>query len=222
MEKSEMKAYKAFGYYMLGVCYKMLGRDEEEVVKAMKSVAPYARDNQAYDKYGLRKAKQYLKSKKGFHPFELQWLPAYNLLESQEYERCDGYLDKCRDILNEKDNYPSRQLRTDHEAMYYYVRGASAKLRGDWESAKKFLPKCIGMKGQVSKDESFVVAFALIAYADACLALLPGDNPKELIKEASSSIDRAKDMKDYDFDNVVSHRTRRSEHTLAVAERLYK
>eukprot|EP00008_Paramoeba_atlantica_P006659 CAMPEP_0201480558 /NCGR_PEP_ID=MMETSP0151_2-20130828/5024_1 /ASSEMBLY_ACC=CAM_ASM_000257 /TAXON_ID=200890 /ORGANISM="Paramoeba atlantica, Strain 621/1 / CCAP 1560/9" /LENGTH=397 /DNA_ID=CAMNT_0047862457 /DNA_START=589 /DNA_END=1782 /DNA_ORIENTATION=- len=212
MEKSEMKAYKAYGCYMLGVCSFMRGKPESEITPHMKKVSLFARENLAYDRYALRRANQYLK-RKGFHPFDREWLAAFNLLEAQNFEPCNKHLDRARDILNEPKNYPSRSMRTEHQALYLYVRGSVQKRMENFEEAEVTLNKCLALKNQI-KEETFVIAFSYILLAEMRVE----NNPPNL-KEATNLVTKAKGMSDFDFDNILSHRIKRVENMVLMRKK---
>mmetsp|Transcript_15911 Transcript_15911/g.62167 ORF Transcript_15911/g.62167 Transcript_15911/m.62167 type:complete len:549 (+) Transcript_15911:159-1805(+) len=196
------EVFRAYCAYQLGFCHLML-KDKATAVKYFKQVSQYVRKNFAFDEFGQKQAKKYLK-KKQYTVFEVLFVQAM-----LSHEGCD--FPKTLELLEKMEG---KENGIADNARKWYLRGSCAAHMGDSATAKEFYVKVIQAEKQIrddAKQESFTLPWC---YAGLCeLHLLDGD-----LDKAEALLKKCKSFSGYDFENFLGVRIRKAEDDIRVAK----
>lgn len=189
----------------MGICYAFLDRPKEDIERVYSKVPSFVRPNISWDKFALRKTKEWLKTKQ-FSKFQMVYLPAAQLYEGRQ---CG----KSLKLLNESVSPLIDECDDDEKALYYFLKGANLKELKKFEEAVTELEKCIALKHQL-KRETWTVPFAYMIMGESKIDIQPLDSHAIL-----SDLKHAKSAKDYDFENIVPFRVGRAVDRLKLVQK---
>lgn len=186
--------FRAYCAFQVGFCYLMMG-DNNKAMNYMKTVEKYVRKNYAFDEYGGKQAKKFLKGK-GFSPYEVEFIQALLLHESCNYSRC---LEKCEEMK------ALEKTVTDNCRTLYLVGSCNAQLK-NIEQAKEAYTAVVTKTKTIKeqKKEIFVLPWSFTGLAEIHII-------EEDLEKAEAALKRAKSYSAFDFESFLTWRLRKAE-----------
>lgn len=194
------EVFRAYCAYQLGFCHLMM-KDKATAVKYFKQVSQYVRKNFAFDEFGQKQAKKYLK-KKQYTVFEVYFVQAM-----LSHEGCD--FPKTLEILQ---NVEGKENGIADECRKWYLKGSCAAHMGDSDTAKEFYMKVITAEKQIKDDKQEIFTLPW-CFAGMCeLSILDKD-----LDKAEAFLKKCKSYSGYDFENFLGVRIRKAEDDIRAA-----
>eukprot|EP01104_Vermistella_antarctica_P016797 TRINITY_DN5803_c0_g1_i1.p1 TRINITY_DN5803_c0_g1~~TRINITY_DN5803_c0_g1_i1.p1 ORF type:complete len:658 (-),score=120.23 TRINITY_DN5803_c0_g1_i1:29-2002(-) len=189
LKECTLKSYKAMGMYKLGFCYWKLNR-HKEITALYQGVPKIAREKVAFDRYAIRKTREFLKARR-FDEFEELFVPIMALREGKQHDRALELVDQLEGLVMCSSN-------AEYQALFYLFKGGLLRDKERWVEATVYLNKCVALDGKL-KRETFAVPFSVVLQAEIAFAKEPSD-----VDEAKKLFAKAKVYTGYDFDNVLT------------------
>jgi len=182
LRDTSSQGFKAFIGWQLGVCFAMMGKDDE-TKNAMSQLIPWVRKDYDYDEFAGRRAKVFLKNGK-MTPVEKQFTIASLLFEATKFEEAVKILDEALPVT-EDDKGCINKLKAN---CYHSL--------GKLDQAKELYLSAIATEKNLTKENIYVVPQSLVGIAEIFIKEGKKDQAKNHLK-------RAKGFSGYDWEQIT-------------------
>jgi tetratricopeptide (TPR) repeat protein len=194
------KALRPYACYILSFAYFMQSNKtlddalKTKINTTHENAKSWMRPDESWDKYSLRKIKEYEK-KQTFDPFDQLFIRCEALREGHQWDQCLKILEsEFTDLLAIPENLSKR----DYFAVYYYMKGCCQKGMKCYEEAELTLRKALKEEGGLA-TEVWIIPFSWLVMGEMFIEMKKWE-------EASKCFDTTKNYKDYDWEKVLAVR----------------